>query len=64
MEAIDKDHINIGGEIYKKLKTINGRYSKEDRTKYMRAWRAKQNLLINDNYGSNTLSAGVVLNHF
>ena len=49
MEAIDKDHVSINGQIYKKLKTVNGKYSKEDRTKYMRAWRAKQNLLINDN---------------
>ena len=39
---IDKDNVQINGQIYKRLKTINGKYTKEDRTKYMRAWRNKQ----------------------
>ena len=42
MEAIDKDHVSINGQIYKKLKTVNGKYSKEDRSAYMRNWRAKK----------------------
>ena len=49
LTVIDQENVQINGQIYKRLKTINGKYSKEDRTKYMRAWRAKQNLLINDN---------------
>ena len=43
--VIDKDNINIDGQIYKRIKTVNGKYSKEDRTKYVRAWRAKQKFI-------------------
>ena len=39
---IDKDNVQINGEIYKRLKTTNGRYSKADRSSYMKAWRIKQ----------------------
>ena len=42
---IDKDNVQINGEIYKRLKTTNGRYSKQDRSRYMRAWRAKQKFI-------------------
>ena len=43
--VIDKDNINIDGQIYKKLKTIGGKYSKADRSAYMRNWRAKQKFI-------------------
>jgi hypothetical protein len=39
---IDKDNVQINGHLYKRMKTTNGRYSKEDRSSYMRAWRTKQ----------------------
>ena len=42
---IDKDNVQINGEIYKRLKTVNGRYSKEDRSKYMKALRTKQKFI-------------------
>ena len=42
---IDKDNVQINGQIYKRLKTINGKYTKEDRSKYMRSWRAKQKFI-------------------
>ena len=39
---IDKDNVQINGEIYKRLRTIDGKYTKTDRSTYMRNWRAKQ----------------------
>ena len=39
---IDKDHVQINGHLYKRMKTIDGRYTKADRSSYMRAWRTKQ----------------------
>ena len=42
---IDKDNVQIIGEIYKRLRTIDGKYTKENRSKYMRAWRAKQKFI-------------------
>jgi hypothetical protein len=38
---IDKDNVQINGEIYKRLRTIDGKYTKENRSRYMRQWRAK-----------------------
>ena len=41
---IDKDNVQINGQLYKRLKTIDGKYTKADRSSYMRAWRAKQKI--------------------
>jgi len=42
---IDKDRVMINGDIYKRLKTCNGKYSKEDRRIYMKAWRTKHKFI-------------------
>ena len=39
---IDKDSVMINGQLYKRMKTIDGRYTKADRSSYMKAWRIKQ----------------------
>jgi hypothetical protein len=36
--------IIIDGQVYKRLVTYNGKYSKTDRNKYMKAYRLKQKL--------------------
>jgi hypothetical protein len=41
---IDADHVQVDGHVYKRTKTTNGRYSKEDRTRYMREYRQKLKL--------------------
>ena len=43
--VIDKDSVLINGQIYKRLKTVNGKYTKADRSTYMRNWRAKQKFI-------------------
>ena len=38
---IDKDNVQINGDLYKRQKTVHGKYSQEQRKIYMRAWRTK-----------------------
>jgi len=42
---IDKDNVQINGDIYKRQKTVNGKYTKADRSTYMRNWRTKQKFI-------------------
>jgi hypothetical protein len=42
---IDQDSVMINGQIYKRMKTIDGKYTKADRSSYMRAWRTKQKFI-------------------
>ena len=39
---IDQDSVRINGQIYKRMKTIDGKYTKADRSSYMKAWRIKK----------------------
>ena len=43
--VLSEDRVLINGDIYKRLKTIGGKYKKEDRSKYMKAWRTKQKFI-------------------
>ena len=42
---IDKDNVQINGDIYKRKKTINGKYPQEQRKIYMQHWRTKQKFM-------------------
>jgi hypothetical protein len=39
IDVISKDMVVVDGVVYKRLKTIGGKYPPEYRRSYMRAWR-------------------------
>ena len=45
---IDKDNVQINGDIYKRQKTVNGKYPQEQRKIYMKKWKndRKERILL------------------
>ena len=49
IKFIGKDRVEINGVIFKRLKTFEGKYSKEDRNRYMKKYRAKRQVILSNN---------------